>query len=344
MNRLAPTPDNDSTRLPPAAAAAIATTRLRALTDLLVVLLLVVLFFVLAATVELSERIAIWARGYEYWQVDELPLTIVVLALALAWFGLRRTREAGRALDERIRAEARVAELLAHNRDLAQRLILAQETERRTLARELHDEVGQCCTAIRADALYIRQAPATDADGSRAAADRVAAAAESLHMHIRDMLRRLRPAGLDSLGLEAALQELCETWEEQTGIACAFFPRAIPVALDDATSIALLRLVQEGLTNVARHAGADQVRINLCRSGDNMALSISDNGNGVTAAGLRGGLHGGLGLLGMRERVAGLHGTLVFPALPGTGFRIEAQLPLVCQTGTGSIPAMGLDR
>lgn len=334
MDRLVFTPESDLAPTPalasvaPPAAAAV---RLRALTDLLAVLLLVLLFFMAAATVELSEQVASWTRGHEYWQVDELPLTIVVLALALAWFGLRRTREAGRALDERIRAEQRITELLTHNRDLAQRLILAQETERRTLARELHDEVGQCCTAIRADARYIRQAPASDLDGARAAADRVAAAAQLLHNQIREMLRRLRPAGLDSLGLEAALQELCETWEEQTGIACAFFPREVPATLDDATNIALLRLVQEGLTNVARHAGADQVRIDLHRSGSNMALSISDNGNGMPAgADMHSGLHGGLGLLGMRERVAGLNGTLSFPAATGAGFRIEVQLPIVC--------------
>lgn len=299
----------------------------RALIDLLAVILLTLGFFIVAAWIELAEKIVSWSKGYEYWQLDELPLTLVVLAGALVWYGIRRTREAGHEVVERIRAEGRIAELLTHNRDLAQQLILAQETERRTLARELHDEVGQCCTAIRADARYIRQASVADLAGSHAAADRVAAAAESLHTQIREMLRRLRPAGLDSLGLEAALQELCETWEEQTGIACAFFPRDVPVQLNDSTSIALFRLVQEGLTNVARHASADQVRIDLYRTADDSAimLLLNDNGAGVRPGSER---HAGLGLLGMRERVAGLNGRLAFPAAPGSGFRIEVELPL----------------
>lgn len=286
----------------------------------------VLAFFVLAADLELSEKIARWGMGYEPWQVDELPLSLLVLSLGLAWFAFRRAAEARREVAERIRAQARVAELLARNRELAQGLILAQENERRALARELHDEVGQNCTAIRAEASYVMHAPAGDREAIVASAERIARISENLYGLVRNMLKRLRPAALDSLGLESALQELCETWEEQSGIACGFFPRQIPAGLDDSTCITLFRLVQEGLTNVARHSGADQVRIDLHPSadGERLALSIADNGCGLARPE---GAHPGFGLIGMGERVAALHGDIRFSSEPGRGLRIEVELP-----------------
>lgn len=289
--------------------------------------LALVAFLALAIHLELSEKIAHWGSGYERWQVDELPLTLLLLSLGLAWFAFRRAGEARREAAERARAEARIADLLAHNRELSQRLILAQEHERCALARELHDEVGQTCTAIRAEASYIMHAGASDRAGVAAGAERIAQASESLYRLVREMLQRLRPAMEGSLGLELALQELCEKWEEQFGVACSFFPRDIPPELDDARCITVFRLVQEALTNVARHAGADQVRIALHpdAGGRGLALSIEDNGCGMADAGQR---HAGFGLIGMRERVAGLHGQIRLIGAPGGGLRIEVVLPL----------------
>lgn len=286
-----------------------------------------VLFFALAIHFELSEKIAHWGRGYERWQVDELPLTLLLLSLGLAWFAFRRAGVARRETAERARAEARIADLLAHNRELSQRLLLAQENERCALARELHDEVGQTCAALRAEASYIMHAGADDRAGVAAGAARIAQAAENLHRLVRDMLQRLRPPMLDSLGLESALQELCEKWEEQFGVACGFFPRELPPGLDEARRITVFRLVQEALTNVARHAGADQVRIALHPSADgaSLLLSIEDNGRGMADAE---GCHAGFGLIGMRERVAGLRGQIRLRGAPGQGLRVDVALPL----------------
>ncbi|MET0964622.1 MAG: ATP-binding protein [Noviherbaspirillum sp.] len=294
--------------------------------DLAVVALVTGGFFLVAIRLELSERMVHWERGYESWQVDELPLTLVCLLTGLIWFSWRRARQAQREFAERMLAEKQVTALLASNRDLARQLILAQESERRALARELHDEVGQNCTAIRADATYILNARPGDGAGVLASARRIAGTSEALYGLVNEMLRRLRPMTLDSLGLAPALQELCENWEEQTGVECGFFPCAIPEDLDDPTSIALFRLVQEGLTNVARHARAGRVRVELRRSDCNrrLLLSIEDDGCGMDT-GQR--MHAGFGLTGMRERVAGLQGRLQLSSSPGNGTRIDVTLP-----------------
>lgn len=295
--------------------------------DLGVVIVLTVIAFFLASRFELSERISEWALRHEAWQVDELPGTLVVLLAALLWFSWRRTRHAQQEIQQRMAAQKQVLNLLVSNRDLARQLILVQENERRTLARELHDELGQSCTAIRADATYILHAQPDDNPGITASAQRIATTSEALYGLVKAMLRRLRPMTLDSLGLVPALQELCEHWEEQSGVSCVFFPFAVPEELDDLVCITLFRLVQESLTNVARHAHASQVRIEL-RHGDGerqLKLIIEDNGRGLGACS---DLHGGFGLTGMRERVASLQGRLHIGSAPGQGVRIEAVLPL----------------
>ena len=295
--------------------------------DLAVVAALTLAVFLLAIRFELSERLRHWELRHESWQVDELPVTLVVLFSGLVWFSWRRARQARHEVRERMLAQKQVLTLLVSNRDLARQLILVQENERRTLARELHDELGQNCTAIRADATYILHALPGDSAGVNASARRIAATSEALYALVKTMLRRLRPMTLDSLGLLPALHELCEQWEEQTGVGCGFFPFAVPDDLDDLTCITLFRLVQESLTNVARHAQASQVRVELRRSDckGQLILSIEDDGGGM--AGASGGVPG-FGLTGMRERVAGLQGSLHIGGQAGQGVRIEAVLPL----------------
>lgn len=262
-----------------------------ALPDLLGLVAAVIGFFVFAGSVELSEKVVGWGSGYESWQLDEVPLSLLVLSIGLVWFAFRRVAEARREVAERVRAEARVAELLARNRELSQRLILTQENERRAMARELHDQIGQDCTAIRAEASYLIHAARGENEPVMASARRIAGISESLYAIVRDLLGRLRPP-----------------------------------ALDDTVGITVFRLVQEGLTNIARHSGADQVRIELRlqADGEQLLLSIADNGRGLPDADSP---RPGFGLIGMAERVGGLHGTLRLISQPGQGLRIEARLP-----------------
>lgn len=269
-------------------------------------------FFLLATRLDMAERLtrALWRQ--EHWQLDELALSLLLLALALAGFAVRRGRQ--------------VALLLAQNRALTQRLLRAQEEERCALARELHDEVGQDCTAIRAAASYILRAREGDQANVQACAASIARSAEALHAMVRSMLRRLRPPVLDSLGLEAALQALCDSWAQQHGVACHFAPHAIPANLDDSTATVIYRLVQEGLTNVARHAGADRATVELRADAHGVLhLAIEDNGQGLRQDRQQ---ESGFGILGMRERVAGLRGHIRWISALGKGLRIEVVMPL----------------
>lgn len=305
-------------------------------------------FFLLAAQLELSEHVARLAEGYERWQLDELPLTLLLLALGLVWFGWRRWRE----LRQAMQVGARLA---AQNRELAQRLIGLQEEERRNLARELHDELAQLVGAIKLDAQGIQrqlngvspnpvsQSPVSQSPGKDVLninARAIVQAADQLHALTRDLLQQLRPAGLDELGLQACVQALAERWELRHGIECVFLPEGDLQGLGEALDITLYRMLQEGLNNIARHANAQRVLLRLQRQADSVQISIEDDGIGLPlrhhaaaeateAARNAANQSTGFGLIGMRERIAALGGSLQL--LPGSrgGLCLRASLPLM---------------
>lgn len=298
----------------------------RARRELLLVLLLALLAYAAAAAIELSERLERWFELAERWQVDELPFALMVLACGLAWYAFRRRAEAERALHLHAAAEARASALLARNRELSQGLIALQESERRALARELHDEIGQCCTALRLETAFMRRAG--DRAAVLAAAERADATAQSIDRLVRGLLHRLRPAQLDLLGLVPALQELCESWELRSGVGCVFHHEGADgeCDCDEPTAIAIYRVAQEALTNVMRHAQASAVRVVLARSANGeLRLTVRDDGVGLDPARPR----GGLGLLGAEERAAALGGRLALVSAPGAGVRLELSLPPV---------------
>jgi glucose-6-phosphate-specific signal transduction histidine kinase len=162
-----------------------------ALRDLVRVGVFVGTFWVIAIQFEMSEALGHWMQRYESFQLDEMPLTLLALSISLAWFTFRRIHE--------------VSDLLATNRNLTQRLMTAQEDERRVLAQELHDEVGQACTALRIEAAFITKAIHSHPAAALEAAQRIDQSSLRMHSLARDMLKRLRPPDLDSLGFEACM-------------------------------------------------------------------------------------------------------------------------------------------
>lgn len=293
--------------------------------DLGVIVFAVVASYLVASALDLRESVTAWLARYERWQVDELPLTGSVLAIGLAWYALRRRRETQTELRLREAAEAHASELLAHNRELARQLISAQENERLALARELHDELGQRCSAILVETACLRHCVAESPPSVQAATLRTEAAAQGLYQLVGDMLRRLRPANLDALGLVAALQALCETWEERSGIGCVFHHEEADAPLPDIVNITVYRITQESLTNVWRHAQARNVRVRLGRAApDRLHLSIHDDGRGMDL----GVATRGLGLLGAAERAAAIGGTLTVESAPGAGVHLSLVVPL----------------
>ncbi|MDM0103468.1 histidine kinase [Variovorax sp. J22R24] len=276
--------------------------------DLAWVLGATVLTFVLSSAFEVRERLAAILDHAEAWQVDEIPLTLLALALGLAWYAMRRRQEAAR--------------LLAQNRELAQKLIALQDSERLALARELHDEFGQHCTAIRIEATYIQRSSSLEQIGE--AARRASASAERLQDGVRRLVRRLRPAELDQLGLVAAMQSLCEAWTTRSGVPCVFQARGDLRERGEAVDTTIYRVTQEALANVVRHANATRVQIELAATSQHLSLSVEDDGHGFTVASPK----RGFGLLGATERAAALGGSFEAESAPGAGTRIRMCLPV----------------
>ena len=308
--------------------------RHRSLSDLVAIVCGVVVFFVLSIQLELAERLNNWTHIYERWQLDEIPLTLLVLSLGLVWFGWRRWRELNREMQIRSQVEASNRDTLAQNRRLAQQLIQLQESERRVFARELHDEFGQCCVAIKVDAALIARESLHKQATIHASAQRISDAADHLHRVLRGILKRLRPTELDDLGLISSLQLLLESWQARHGVACTFSSNGPFEALDEACTITLYRSVQEGLTNIARHAQASLAKVTIehetQHSGaDQIVLTVVDNGVGLQC----GADHAGLGILGMRERVSALGGQLSLGFLDAGGTQLKVVLPWL---GTGA--------
>ena len=211
--------------------------------------------------------------------------------------------------DDRRALEARAHQL----EQLSGLLLRAQEEERRRIARELHDEAGQILTAVKIE---------LDLEGRREAGEMVGRALAQ----VRDLSNLLRPAALD-LGLVPALQTLAEDFERRTRIGAELrCPHPVPPMRDE-LQVAIYRVTQEALTNVARHSAARHVDVQLDVEDGHVHLSVQDDGRGAN----RPEATPHLGLLGIRERVTALGGTLLVHghgAPGGRGFRLEATIPV----------------
>jgi two-component system sensor histidine kinase UhpB len=212
------------------------------------------------------------------------------------------------------------------NRYLTQRSLEIQEDERRHLARELHDELGQSLSAIKAVAMSL-PADGSDRESLVRGVDTIVGITERTYRVARGMMRRLRPSVLDELGLPTALQELIDDWNTAHGDAfCRLQLTGDLGDLGDELEINLYRIIQEALTNAAKHSGATEVNIAVAaEAGPPAAVSISvrDNGAGFDPALVR----SGLGLLGMRERTAAMRGEFAVESSPGTGVTVRIRIP-----------------
>lgn len=282
--------------------------------------------YLFASYLELYERFASWASHYEIFQADEIPISLLALSIGLALFAYRRWTESLRQLSSRIRAEESARQLATANQLMTRRLINLQEAERRRLAYELHDHFGQTCNAIRVEAICLRD-KADTSDDVASSCKRIAASADELYVLVRGLLYELRPPALDSLGIVASLQSLCEGWEERSRIGCAFIPFGEFGALDESCSIALYRIVQESLNNVVKHAAASHVVVRLYSFVEKgrtwAALEIADDGVGCTTPLPP----SGLGWLGMKERAAMLGGSLCISGGERGGIQVSCRVP-----------------
>ncbi len=227
-------------------------------------------------------------------------------------------------ITERARENRELERSRGELRRLSASLVQAREDERRHIARELHDELGQRLTALKMELASLR-GPAAGA----ATAGRIEAMIDMVDdtvASVRRMATELRPLMLDDLGLNAAIEWLAEGWSRRMGVAVQLKLQAADSALDDALSIALYRMVQEALTNIARHAHATQVAIELRQAGAEVLLTVDDDGTGFDETAMH--REGSFGLMGMRERALVLGGQLSIGKSPAGGARVGVRLPL----------------
>jgi signal transduction histidine kinase len=208
-------------------------------------------------------------------------------------------------------------------RDALRQVVSAQELERRRLARELHDETGQALTSILLKLKSIEDEgdPAQLADATAELRELVVTTLQD----VRALAVELRPKALDDFGLVSALERLVETFREQTGMEVDLEPRLGAERLPREIETTLYRITQEALTNVVKHARATRVSIVLTRRDGAVSAVIEDDGRGISTGEPTG---DGLGLVGMRERVALVGGRLVVESPPGGGTTLSIEVPI----------------
>lgn len=236
---------------------------------------------------------------------------------------------AGFAVDvsARVDAEDKARRYADDVRSLVNRLVQAQEAERRRVADELHDLIGQNLTALGIDLQALKQRLQSGGDliaGPRL--DAMAVLVETTIDAIRGVMTDLRPAALEEFGLLPALRWHASVFSERTGIKVTTHATGAAVRLSRDAELAVFRIVQETLTNVAKHSGAANVKIAI-RYGDGVALTVEDDGRGFTEApSTRNSKRGGFGLTTMRERAEAYGGRLRIES-PGRGTRVVLEMP-----------------
>jgi PAS domain S-box-containing protein len=232
---------------------------------------------------------------------------------------LQRTAEL-QAANAQLKASQTQLLRLAHHEQTA------REEERSRLAREIHDELGQDLTGLKMDLAWLQKHTGTRQKDLlqkfKAMFDLLDATIQS----VRRIATELRPGVLDDLGLLAAMEWLLQEFEKRTAIRCQFTSNVEEVALDADGTTVLFRILQETLTNVARHAGATQVEVSVDQEQDTISLRVQDNGRGIAESEMDGSKS--YGLLGMRERVQLRSGDFTIQGTPGQGTIVVIRLPL----------------
>lgn len=217
---------------------------------------------------------------------------------------------------------------------LSSRLVDAQETERRSISRELHDEIGQALGALLVDIGRLSTALSHDRPEVKEQLDNMKSVAERTFQGVRNIALLLRPSMLDDLGLVAALEWQGREVSRRSQIEVTVESENVPDDLPDEYRVCVYRLVQEALNNAVRHSGARNAKVVLDQSAKDITIRVSDDGRGFDPNRTR-----GLGILGMEERVNRLGGKFTVESKPGHGVVITAELPCPPASGIAHEPA-----
>lgn len=255
---------------------------------------------------------------------EEIPIELSISSVQVKgrWHAIGTVRD----IRDRERAEATLKASSDKVRRLAAHLQHIREEERRTMAREIHDELGHALTALKIDLVRLQQRLDPLQHDLHAMVGSMLGSANAAVAVVQRLASELRPAILDDLGLVAAIEWLTEQFQKRTGIICSLALPAAEPALDEKIATALFRIVQEALTNVSRHAGASAVAVSLAGTDHgHWTITVADDGRGISEEEAQG--PDALGLLGMQERAYAIGGELRVRGIPGQGTRVSVHVP-----------------
>ena len=268
-------------------------------------------------------------RGYEVGAVDYLvkPLVPEVLVSKVSVFvELHKVNaELSREIAERRLAEQHLRESEERLRAVASHFISVREEERTHIAREIHDELGQVLTALKMDIVWLARHLSDRALLEKA--DSMCQLVDDTVRTVRKIATGLRPEVLDDMGLVAAIGWQTTEFQKRTGVRCMTSLPPEIVVFDGDLSTTVFRIFQELLTNVARHAHATRVDVELRQTTDRLVLEVVDNGVGILGGDAN--TKASLGLLGMQERARRLGGTVDILSSQGSGTRVAVSIPMV---------------
>ena len=305
--------------------------------DLAIIVVASLLTYLVAGYFYLAERWINWAALGEFYQLDEIIFVLLVFSSGLMWFGRRRYIELQETLKRNLEIKTKLelqnadnAKLLLQNRALIKHITQVREAERNHLASELHDVFGQYLAAIDVNASVAIKYK-TDDPKLQSILKTIQDSASYLRNVTRSQLRSLKPPGLETVGLSAAIEDLISQWQMS-------FPQYeinINIEVDDRlvdydTALTVYRCLQEALTNITRHAEAHKICIDLVTQnksvqGNDISLTIRDDGKGFDPNEAMG---KGLGLIGIRERVHALNGLFKLHQAEPTGSVLTLNIPL----------------
>jgi signal transduction histidine kinase len=227
---------------------------------------------------------------------------------------------------ERTRAEEAIRVSNEQLRQLAASIEAAREEERISLAREIHDVLGQALTGLKIDLSWLESRVPQAEIGLRKKIEEMKESDDLMLKAVRKISTQLRPAVLDHFGLVAALKWQTQEFQEYTGIRCSFTSNVEDVELDENRTTAVFRIYLEVLTNVARHASATELVVCLKQEDSTLTLKVADNGRGISEGEISN--PASLGLLGMRERAHLLGGSVELHGSPRKGTRVTLRMPM----------------
>jgi len=250
------------------------------------------------------------------WLVGLALVAGVLMSLVCGWYILRLERQG------RDRYQA-LAQSRLELETLSARLVEAQEAERRSISRELHDEVGQTLGALLVEVGHLSKAVSPEDRVTLAQIAQIKSVAENAVKSIRDMALLLRPPMLDDLGLVAALEWQAREISRRSDMEVEVTSQEVSETLDDEMKVTVYRLVQEALNNAATHASAKNAKVTVIQTRDKITVQVIDDGVGFDPNRKR-----GMGILGMEERVRRLGGAFAIQSAPGKGSTVSAEIPL----------------